>query len=602
MSATGNNEAWVTLATNDSYALGALVLGTSLKRVGTTRQLVVMVTPGVSSHMRSVLETVFHHIREVNVLDSEDTVNLAILTRPELGITFTKFHCWRLTEFTKCVFLDADTIVIQNADELFDREEFSAAPDSGWPDCFNSGVFVYRPSIETYEKLLTFAMEQGSFDGGDQGLLNSYFSSWSTSDISRHLPFIYNMVSSAVYSYLPAYRVFGQNVKIAHFIGPVKPWLQVLDSTTGQVQPPPGSEHLQALLQAWWDLFRADVHPKLRPEMSGLAGVYAAMSFEGAKTTEQLENEGRLRKHAWEQGNIDYLGKDSFDNILKKIQQTMAQAAIQEPKKKEKSPSPPKSSAKQPTPPPPETSVPAPQPTAEVKETVQLTTTQADTGSSPPVKTQQPVDEPVVTKTQASECVCPPPQPTQTAAAPEVLSGTAPQALITEQVVVKEAQPIAQEPSPPVGSKAEGVPTAQSDVKIGILQPEPTAVISPVQSEIPSAPPTAAILAQPELTRDSAALTSTPAPAKSPEELEEERLSQERAALEKKLGEQMRIAEQKLAEERAAATTAKSKEGQSTPSGSAKPSTASGTGGSSAKASAAEPKAPPRKAPGKGKK
>lgn len=43
---------WVTLATNDSYSLGALVLAHSLKRVGTQHQLVVMVTPGVTAPMR----------------------------------------------------------------------------------------------------------------------------------------------------------------------------------------------------------------------------------------------------------------------------------------------------------------------------------------------------------------------------------------------------------------------------------------------------------------------------------------------------------------------------------------------------------------------
>ena len=32
---------------------------------------------------------------------------------------------------------------MKNSDELFDRNEFSAAPDAGWPDCFNSGVFVF---------------------------------------------------------------------------------------------------------------------------------------------------------------------------------------------------------------------------------------------------------------------------------------------------------------------------------------------------------------------------------------------------------------------------------------------------------------------------
>jgi len=48
---------------------------------------------------------------------------------------------------------------------LFDREELSAAPDVGWPDCFNSGVFVFRPSDDTYASLLQFAVTTGSFDG-----------------------------------------------------------------------------------------------------------------------------------------------------------------------------------------------------------------------------------------------------------------------------------------------------------------------------------------------------------------------------------------------------------------------------------------------------
>lgn len=55
--------------------------------------------------------------------------------------------------------------VLANIDELFEREELSAAPDPGWPDCFNSGVFVFRPSKEVYGKLLTHCEEKGSFDG-----------------------------------------------------------------------------------------------------------------------------------------------------------------------------------------------------------------------------------------------------------------------------------------------------------------------------------------------------------------------------------------------------------------------------------------------------
>lgn len=47
----------------------------------------------------------------VDVLNSEDTVNLRLIGRPDLGVTFTKIHCWRLTQYSKCVFLDADCVV-----------------------------------------------------------------------------------------------------------------------------------------------------------------------------------------------------------------------------------------------------------------------------------------------------------------------------------------------------------------------------------------------------------------------------------------------------------------------------------------------------------
>lgn len=55
--------------------------------------------------------------------------------------------------------------VLCNVDELFEYEELSAAPDPGWPDCFNSGVFVFTPSLNTHTQILEHAAQHGSFDG-----------------------------------------------------------------------------------------------------------------------------------------------------------------------------------------------------------------------------------------------------------------------------------------------------------------------------------------------------------------------------------------------------------------------------------------------------
>lgn len=44
-------------------------------------------------------------------MDSGDAAHLALMKRPDLGVTITKLHCWTLTQYSKCVFMDADTLV-----------------------------------------------------------------------------------------------------------------------------------------------------------------------------------------------------------------------------------------------------------------------------------------------------------------------------------------------------------------------------------------------------------------------------------------------------------------------------------------------------------
>ncbi|XP_037075235.1 LOW QUALITY PROTEIN: glycogenin-1-like [Pollicipes pollicipes] len=317
--------AWVTLATTDAYALGALVLAHSLRQAGTAHQVVIMVTPGVSQQMRAQLAGPFDSVIAVDVMDSGDAAHLALMARPELGVTLTKLHCWTLRQFSKCVFLDADCLVMTNCDELFEREELSAAPDIGWPDCFNSGVFVFTPSDDTFNALVRLAAETGSFDGGDQGLLNTYFSDWSTRDIGRHLPFLYNMTASAAYTYLPAFRRFGRDVKIVHFLGAHKPWTSPEHADPGS---PTGRFHC-----AWWDVYHGHVRPAA-PQFVVSVGSEDGKPVDSA-TSELVSGMGRLqmsppsadeaaRRGAWERGQMDYMGSDSFENILNKINHTLS--------------------------------------------------------------------------------------------------------------------------------------------------------------------------------------------------------------------------------------------------------------------------------------
>uniref|UniRef100_A0A673AYB4 glycogenin glucosyltransferase n=1 Tax=Sphaeramia orbicularis TaxID=375764 RepID=A0A673AYB4_9TELE len=300
--------AFVTMATTDAYCMGATAVARSLRRYGTSRSIVVMVTPNVSEESRRSLWAVFDQVVLVDLLDSSDHLHLSWLRRPELGPTFTKIHCWTLTHFSKCVFLDADTLVLCNVDELFDREELSAAPDPGWPDCFNSGVLVLRPSKNTHRLLLEHAVRHGSFDGADQGLLNSFFSDWSVQTLNKHLPFIYNLSVSSVYTYAPAFKQFGHNAKIVHFLGGAKPWSRDGSTPMGQFE------------SLWWKEYLGhSSDPPAGPPGPAPVNQSKEQEEQEADQGEADQGEAAQRRRRWEAGHADYLGRDAFSNIQKML-------------------------------------------------------------------------------------------------------------------------------------------------------------------------------------------------------------------------------------------------------------------------------------------
>jgi glycogenin glucosyltransferase len=346
-----SSEAFVTLATNDGYALGALVVAQSLRKVGTQKHLVVLISKSLSDLIRRTLETSFDEVVLVEELNSNDTEHLNLLSRPELGVTFTKINCWLLEKYSKCVFLDSDIVVLQNIDDLFEREEFSAAPDAGWPDCFNSGVFVYRPSKETFTKLVQFASQQNaSFDGGDQGLLNAFFSNWRSSDISRHLPFTYNVTSNTFYSYVPAVTQFRNDIRVVHFAGALKPWQLTYNPQNEQLSGNLGGQHeiQREFLLSWWRILYERVWPQLsknnQGQTQGELNFSGSLLNYGSLTNDQGVQAGSVaHRRAWEAGHVDYQGRDSFNNIQEQLEKNIAQQPQQYHPSQPRQTTPPKS-------------------------------------------------------------------------------------------------------------------------------------------------------------------------------------------------------------------------------------------------------------------
>ncbi|KAB5592458.1 Glycosyltransferase family 8 protein [Ceratobasidium theobromae] len=239
---------------------------------------VCLVTPEtVSVGTIKQLRRTFDLVIGVEVIEGDrNAEEIRLLGRPDLHQTFTKLHILRLAQFASLVFLDADVLPLRPMSHLLNMVSswpddyfqgdgdgntpatgpgdipfltassvtkrnphrlrnpaypcpISAAPDSGWPDIFNSGVIVLAPPGERGFKE---AMSMRSWDGGDQGTLNEWAgrqaglasgqgtggSGW------NRLSFKYNVTPTAAYTYAPAYAKFGSGIHAVHFIGAAKPW------------------------------------------------------------------------------------------------------------------------------------------------------------------------------------------------------------------------------------------------------------------------------------------------------------------------------------------------------------------------------------------
>jgi glycogenin glucosyltransferase len=168
---------------------------------------------------------------------------------PRFGAAYTKLRAWELTEFDKVVLLDADTVVLQNVDDLFERPEIAAAPDFFMPDRFSSGVMVLAPSEHTFGRMLDALSVKQSYDGGDQGFLNLFFDNWYAMSPAHRLPVGYNM-AHFIYQFMHAHHgawdELSREIKIVHYLVQ-KPW-----STHATLTGASG---------VWWDAY-FEAHPE----------------------------------------------------------------------------------------------------------------------------------------------------------------------------------------------------------------------------------------------------------------------------------------------------------------------------------------------------
>uniref|UniRef100_N1QVL8 Hexosyltransferase n=1 Tax=Aegilops tauschii TaxID=37682 RepID=N1QVL8_AEGTA len=165
-------EAYATvLHSSDRYLCGAIVLAQSIRRSGSTRDMVLLHDHTVSKPALRALVAAGWIPRRIRRIRNP---------RAERGsyneYNYSKFRLWQLTEYFRVVFIDADILVLRSLDALFRFPQISAVGNDG--SLFNSGIMVLEPSACTFEALVRGRRTIRSYNGGDQGYLNEVFVWW----------------------------------------------------------------------------------------------------------------------------------------------------------------------------------------------------------------------------------------------------------------------------------------------------------------------------------------------------------------------------------------------------------------------------------------
>ncbi|XP_062226170.1 inositol phosphorylceramide glucuronosyltransferase 1-like isoform X2 [Phragmites australis] len=227
--AAAADEAYVTLLYGDEFVLGVRVLGKSIRDTGTHRDMVVLVSDGVSEYSRKLFQADGWIVKRITLLANPNQV------RPKRfwGV-YTKLKIFNMTSYKKVVYLDADTVVVKSIEDLFKCGKFCG--NLKHSERMNSGVMVVEPSESLFNDMISQVGRLPSYTGGDQGFLNSYYSDFANSHVyepdspltpepeTQRLSTLYN-ADVGLYMLANKWMVDEKELRVIHYtLGPLKPW------------------------------------------------------------------------------------------------------------------------------------------------------------------------------------------------------------------------------------------------------------------------------------------------------------------------------------------------------------------------------------------
>ncbi|KAF5361503.1 hypothetical protein D9758_006140 [Tetrapyrgos nigripes] len=196
-SMSSSEHAVFTVLYSDSYALASAVLGNSIRHANVSASMILPYIPDqLSPKALCIVEAVGWQTHPVSLVPPpHNGEGIAHRFKDQ----YTKLTIWSLGEqlgIDSAVYLDGDTLVLRNFDELFNFPwEFGAAQDvfpphdpRAFSNTYNAGVLAFRPSQATFEDMLVkLEMAKYPLEYAEQAFLNLYFGGKGV-----RLPYAYN--------------------------------------------------------------------------------------------------------------------------------------------------------------------------------------------------------------------------------------------------------------------------------------------------------------------------------------------------------------------------------------------------------------------------
>jgi len=175
---------YISYICNDKYLPGIIALIKSLKHHNCKFNICILVTKGVSVKSNETILNLGANIKEVDEIHYKGKKSELIIDRygksNNSWMMFTKINIFKEIKFNKLLYIDADTVVLQNIDHIFDNDSNFSAVKGGSKmlnyDGIEAGVLLFKPSLDLYEELIK-AMNSDTYDlrMSDQSLLNDFF-------------------------------------------------------------------------------------------------------------------------------------------------------------------------------------------------------------------------------------------------------------------------------------------------------------------------------------------------------------------------------------------------------------------------------------------